>query len=613
MKRKLFRDESKDFTKLEHYKESDIKQTRESDFQNFKYGQVWKRARIKLRFPFFANKLKNDVKNQFLIISLDTIVQIPRTVFHPESYFRLIWEALMSLTILYIAIFTPFIIAFIEIDSLDAFTYIDLILDILYIIDFLINCSTAYFDSTSTLITDRKQIIMNYFKSWMLFDLISCIPFGFLSMIIESNFNQSQNYIRFVKLSRLYKLLRISKLLKTSKNLTKNSFFIKVQDYLNIKHSRVRFLYSVTNILIFIHMISCLWTFTAKIDNCGPDTWIYRLGYMDSGVWTLYFTGVYWAFTTLACVGYGDMSAYTISEKFVSILWMILALYFLAFTLSSLSSMSIRIDTKKKTLQKKIATIDEFISQTNIPKAQAHRIRVSLRTSCEIAGFSWIDKHHILKELPKNLRYEIAAAMHKGASRYISFFVDKDPAIKSSIIPFLTPLSVKESNFVYKQNDFADELYFIVKGSVQYIYNSIYVISSIYKSDYFGEIEIFMEVPRKFSAFATSNLELLAMNRKLLFNIKKEYLVFYEEMRKIAKERSRNNFLALSEMLVQAHRSKTRRAGVLSKRKSELVSEGIEAKIVDLRKLHETLSMNLDILKCKCNYKTQNKTASDCE
>lgn len=51
-----------------------------------------------------------------------------------------------------------------------------------------------------------------------------------------------------------------------------------------------------------------------------------------------YLVSVYWALTTLSTVGYGDIYAYTDLEMLFAITWMIAGLYFISFTISSLSS-----------------------------------------------------------------------------------------------------------------------------------------------------------------------------------------------------------------------------------------------------------------------------------
>jgi hypothetical protein len=54
---------------------------------------------------------------------------------------------------------------------------------------------------------------------------------------------------------------------------------------------------------------------------------------------------VYWAFSTLTTVGFGDISAKTIPEKIIAIIWMIFGVGFYSFTIGNLSKIIASIDT----------------------------------------------------------------------------------------------------------------------------------------------------------------------------------------------------------------------------------------------------------------------------
>ena len=64
----------------------------------------------------------------------------------------------------------------------------------------------------------------------------------------------------------------------------------------------------------------------------------------------LYITSIYWAFTTLTTVGYGDIGVETILEKNFSMVWMIFGVGFYSFNIGSLVCLLSRINTKEKAL-----------------------------------------------------------------------------------------------------------------------------------------------------------------------------------------------------------------------------------------------------------------------
>lgn len=70
----------------------------------------------------------------------------------------------------------PYRVCFIEETTTEWFI-IDTILDALFAMDIIVNFNSAFIDDEGNLVTKRKQITINYLKSWFTLDLIACIPF----------------------------------------------------------------------------------------------------------------------------------------------------------------------------------------------------------------------------------------------------------------------------------------------------------------------------------------------------------------------------------------------------------------------------------------------------
>ena len=82
----------------------------------------------------------------------------------------------------------------------------------------------------------------------------------------------------------------------------------------------------------------------------------------------LYLAASYWAFSTLTTVGYGDISAYTDSERVVAIIWMCFGVAFYSFTIGNLTSLVSQIDTREKALTHKLNFIDSFAAEAHLPQ-----------------------------------------------------------------------------------------------------------------------------------------------------------------------------------------------------------------------------------------------------
>ena len=91
-------------------------------------------------------------------------------------------------------------------------------------------------------------------------------------------------------------------------------------------------------VIVLTHFVACIWYFSSKLDDFGPDTWVVRYGLQDKTKGELYFYSYYWAITTLTTVGFGDISGGTDAERLIAMMWMMVGVMFYSLTVGSISS-----------------------------------------------------------------------------------------------------------------------------------------------------------------------------------------------------------------------------------------------------------------------------------
>lgn len=121
-------------------------------------------------------------------------LQAPRihkwTILH-YSPFKAVWDWLILLLVIYTAIFTPYSAAFLLNNpegrdqrpcsySCSPLNVVDLIVDIMFIIDILINFRTTYVNTNEEVVSHPAKIAIHYFKGWFLIDMVAAIPFDLL-------------------------------------------------------------------------------------------------------------------------------------------------------------------------------------------------------------------------------------------------------------------------------------------------------------------------------------------------------------------------------------------------------------------------------------------------
>ncbi|NXY35064.1 KCNH6 protein, partial [Pomatorhinus ruficollis] len=122
-------------------------------------------------------------------------LQAPRihrwTILH-YSPFKAVWDWLILLLVIYTAVFTPYSAAFLlneeQVEekrwdcsySCDPLNIIDLIVDIMFIVDIVINFRTTYVNINDEVVSHPGKIAIHYFKGWFLIDMVAAIPFDLL-------------------------------------------------------------------------------------------------------------------------------------------------------------------------------------------------------------------------------------------------------------------------------------------------------------------------------------------------------------------------------------------------------------------------------------------------
>ena len=94
----------------------------------------------------------------------------------PEGRVRVFWNSVVMLLLLYTSIFVPFQTAFVDSDN-QFYQDLDVFFDCMFILDFFLNFFMAYEDKYKKVEIRLKFIARNYLYTWLLLDLLSCIPF----------------------------------------------------------------------------------------------------------------------------------------------------------------------------------------------------------------------------------------------------------------------------------------------------------------------------------------------------------------------------------------------------------------------------------------------------
>ena len=104
----------------------------------------------------------------------------------PEnSLFKIYWDAIILVLAIWNCVMVPLTLFFNEFDEYfsdqDYYQGINIFSIVLFLLDILFQMNTTYYDSDGEEIEDKKKILKHYLSGMFLIDLLSAIPWEYIS------------------------------------------------------------------------------------------------------------------------------------------------------------------------------------------------------------------------------------------------------------------------------------------------------------------------------------------------------------------------------------------------------------------------------------------------
>ena len=468
-----------------------------------------------------------------------------RFVIDPHGTFRITWDIFMSFVLLYIAFYVPYRVCLYWDDETTSqgMQIVEYFSDCLFGIDIILNFFTAYHDKNSgILVTSNRKIAIHYIKTFFFMDLMASFPFG---LVLDGSAKTLNKGGKVMRLPRLIKFLRLIRLLKLLRVVRLRQFVSRVEHDFSIHHGVSRMLKIIFTVLLVTHLVGCLWYMIGRTGGEGDidGGWQWRYQMTNHTLEQQYVTSLYWAFSTLTTVGYGDISARTPQEQIYSMLMMLLGVSWYAYIVSSMSTIMGSFDRQNKAIKEKMNSVNAFIQDAKLPMGTAKQIRryydfaLTANKNKSLLNSNMYNADSILEELSSGLRAEVLLFVERELIARIPFLKDKIPQFVADVITMLQPMVFQEGDFIIKEGSAADEMYFLVKGRCAVYYGNKKVVS-ITEGSYFGEVGCIMGGIRRAGIKALTLCELQALARRNLNILLAEYPDVGDELKKVAYQRA---------------------------------------------------------------------------
>ncbi|XP_011255999.1 potassium voltage-gated channel unc-103 isoform X15 [Camponotus floridanus] len=427
-------------------------------------------------------------------------LQSPRihkwTILH-YSPFKAVWDWIILLLVMYTAIFTPYVAAFVLSDpdynsrknkkySDDPIVIIDFIVDVTFIVDIIINFRTTFVNSNDEVVSHPGKIAVHYLKGWFIIDLVAAIPFDLLLVGSDTDElgldkDETTTLIGLLKTARLLRLVRVAR---------------KIDRY--SEYGAAVLLLLMATFALIAHWMACIWY---AIGNAERPTLKSKVGWLDilandthqfyfhnntggPSIKSRYITALYFTFSSLTSVGFGNVAPNTDAEKIFTIIVMLIGSLMYASIFGNVSAIIQRLYSGTARYHTQMLRVREFIRFHQIPNPLRQRLE-------EYFQHAWtytngIDMNSVLKGFPECLQADICLHLNRNLLNNCSAFEGASPGcLRALSLKFKTTHAPPGDTLVHR-GDVLTSLYFISRGSIEILKDDI-VMAILSKDDIFGE------------------------------------------------------------------------------------------------------------------------------
>ncbi|KAJ8422232.1 hypothetical protein Cgig2_013411 [Carnegiea gigantea] len=424
-------------------------------------------------------------------------VRIRRFIISPFDRRYRVWEIFLVVLVLYTAWISPFEFGFMTGPRMPV-SVIDNVVNGFFALDIVLTFFVAYVDKkTYVLVDEPKKIAKKYALSFkMIFDVISVIP----SELVHKIFPASKQAYGVFNMFRLWRLRRVSHL------------FSRMEKDKNFNYFWVRCL-KLTSVTIFAtHCAGCFFYHIAAHYHDKKQTWIALSNedFEQSSIWTRYVTSIYWAITTLATVGYGDLHPVNRNEMLFDIFFMLFNLGLTAYLIGNMTSLVVQGSTRTRKYRDSIQAASGF----------AHRHQLPVRLQDQMLAHIWLkyrtdseglQQQEILDSLPKAIRSSISVHLFYSLVDQVYLFRGVSSDLLFQLVSEMKAEYFSPNEDVILQNEAPTDFYIIVNGSL--------VVGEAKKGDICGEISVLCYRPQLFTVRTKRLCQLLRINRTAFMNI----------------------------------------------------------------------------------------------
>ena len=391
---------------------------------------------------------------------------------HPNHPAKIAFDFWIGFLIVGSVLVVPFQIGF-RVDESKAIFIAECIVDAFFGLDIFTTFRTAIFaPEQGGYETNPRVIAVEYAKGMLLIDVMSTIPFD-LAVKLYSNSGDSNNAMlrssKLLKALRLVRLLKLIRLLKLTK-----LFKAQPEKDPGINPTFASLAKMVAMLYFIAHLLGCLWYLI--LDNGKIENWLNRFGQRDdmeeaTTLWERYLISIYWAFTTMTTVGYGDLVGTNRTEYYVVILGMLVGASVFGYVIGNVTAMMENFDQGGSLYNDKMEEIKLYVADRRMPPSLGKKVKEHFKDHYKRKSiFEELREDQISPDLPPSVAISLIYAEHCDLIERLTLLNSNAPTFVASLLPCMKPFSVQAKEIIARENDLGMCLFILETGTAkQYI------------------------------------------------------------------------------------------------------------------------------------------------
>ncbi len=387
----------------------------------------------------------------------------------PDAKFLIVFDFFVFISTFYCLLYYPFFLGvnniFCRIGSFLNFpNLINMIIDVIFFMDFVIQNFIGYYNSDDIFQTYIIYIFGHNLKRYFFTDLIAALPIKTLLLFSDLKCKNIGFLTSYKYTNNYYYLLILLRLIKIVKVLHKNKFLKyldeqldKYEHYNNYYH----FYKIITLTFITMNFVSCVFIFLGK--NSYPS-WITNFGFEEESFIKLYFLCNYYLIETVTTVGYGDLTCITVAEKMFGIIIEFIGIIAYSWIVTSISNyVKSQNDQKEEYFNKYKILEDIKMKYPDLNDDLFERINRYIKHKQNNED----QEKNLIEELPISLKNILVYNMYEPIIKNFIFFKNfdnKDFIVR--VIFCFKPILAIRNDILIKDGDFIEDIIFIKRGKI---------------------------------------------------------------------------------------------------------------------------------------------------